>query len=219
MLAVLIEQEKITEKKVERCYYARRKINMLALISFMPRECKNDEHAETLERLKFWATSPVDGQNNIFWLRGPQDCGKSKIVGALCRGQANRRRCLLNESRAWRPSSNLSLLQAAWVTSSLKPLKAHWFGGLLIFLVDGIEWCRRGPGQGPKTVDKEEEVLKTVLRILIDGSTHFPPDVRLLISSRGNEGVRKLLEGCPRVKELEMEEAKPVQCKNFGEED
>lgn len=88
----------------------------------------------------------------------------------------------------------------------LEPLLAHGPDERpLVFLVDGIEWC--GHGQDAETARKEQGVLMEALRVLVEGSTRFPPNVRLVISSRENEQVRELLGDCPRVEQLDMDAA------------
>ncbi|KAJ7108436.1 hypothetical protein C8R43DRAFT_187314 [Mycena crocata] len=92
----------------------------------------------------------------------------------------------------------------------LEPLLAHAYVGPLVFLVGGLEWCGH-IGDEPIKPRAEQEVLQEVLRVLVQGSSRFPPNVRLLISSRESASIRELLGGSERVVELELEAAAAIE--------
>ncbi|KAJ7503131.1 hypothetical protein B0H11DRAFT_619634 [Mycena galericulata] len=207
--------------------------------------CKEGEYAAILAHIKSWATSAFqDGvDKNIFWLRGPAGCGKSKAVATFFDDflDAHHIGCNLffDEYRKKDPALAMQTLatqlgmqfqyscqalthaigngiaanplimncslEEQLDTLVLQPLLAHAPETPLVFLVDGIEWC--GHGMDADSARKQQGLLMEVLRVLLEGSAHFPPNVRLLISSREDERVRDLLGDCRRVAELEMEVA------------
>ncbi|KAF7362429.1 WD40 repeat-like protein [Mycena venus] len=80
----------------------------------------------------------------------------------------------------------------------LMPLLAQVPARPIMLLVDGLEWCGTGKGQEESVM---QDMLKRVLRVLVEGSAHFPPNVRLLISGWQDQSVL-VLEGCDRVENL-----------------
>ncbi|KAJ7503136.1 hypothetical protein B0H11DRAFT_619814 [Mycena galericulata] len=241
----------LAHEKVERQTEKLRALKLIETLNHietctagLPR-CKDGEHAATLAHIKSWATSAFqDGvDKNIFWLRGPAGCGKSKVVATFFDDFLDAHQIggnlFFDEYRKKDPALAMQTLatqlgmqfqhsfqalthaigngitanplivncslEEQFDTLVLQPLLAHAPKTPLVFLVDGIEWC--GHGMDADSARKQQGLLMEVLRVLLEGSAHFPPNVRLLISSREDERVRDLLGDCRRVAELEMEAA------------
>ncbi|KAJ7188923.1 hypothetical protein C8R46DRAFT_32283 [Mycena filopes] len=90
----------------------------------------------------------------------------------------------------------------------LQPLLAHAPPGPVVFLLDGLDHC--GADDGGKDASGEREALVEVLGVLVEGSARFPPNVRLLISGGEGKAIRKLLDRCDRVTQLEVPAAEFV---------
>ncbi|KAJ7188921.1 hypothetical protein C8R46DRAFT_1024140 [Mycena filopes] len=84
----------------------------------------------------------------------------------------------------------------------LDPFLANAPTGPVIFLLDGLDHC--GAAEGEYEIYGKRKALVEVLRILVEGSARFPPNVRLLISGGEGMAIRRLLDGCDRVMQLEV---------------
>jgi GTPase SAR1 family protein len=178
--------------------------------------------------------SPLHDGKNVLWLRGPAGCGKTAVITTLIeelsdahhlggnfffeKGKDRDPSFLIQTLAAQLASSdkplmcgiasriraNKSVLQGSledqFEQLLLRPLLAHTPDRPVVFLVDGLEWCGKGQEVG------ERDILKKVLRLLVEGSARFPPNVRLLFDEE-DESVRELLGSCDRVVEFEMAEA------------
>jgi hypothetical protein len=197
--------------------------------------CTDGAHATTLASIKAWAVSPLHDGKNVLWLRGPAGCGKTAVITTLIEELSDAHHLggnfffekdkdrdpsfliqtlvaqlassdkPLMRGIAGRIRANRSVLQGSledqFEELLLRPLLAHAPNRPVVFLVDGLEWCGKGQEGG------ERDILKKVLRLLVEGSARFPPNVRLLFSGEEDESVREFLGGCDRVVEFEMAEA------------
>jgi hypothetical protein len=86
----------------------------------------------------------------------------------------------------------------------VQPLVAYASDRPVVFLFDkyGFGLERRQPAEEEDSA--EREMMKRVLRLLVQGSASFPPNVRLVIGGRDDEDLSDVMEGCARVVELEM---------------
>ncbi|KAJ7350758.1 hypothetical protein DFH08DRAFT_862300 [Mycena albidolilacea] len=86
----------------------------------------------------------------------------------------------------------------------VQPLVAYASDRSVVFLFDkyGFGPERRQPAEEEDSA--EREMMKRVLRLLVQGSARFPPNVRLVIGGRDDEDLSDVMEGCVRVVELEM---------------
>jgi len=98
-------------------------------------------------------------------------------------------------------------LEAQFEALILQPLLAHVLDGPLVFLVHGVDsflGCAHGHETAGKFKERQEMAMR-VLQVLVEGSARFPSNVRLLISSQENEGVRELLGGFPKARVVQLE--------------
>ncbi|KAJ7736845.1 hypothetical protein B0H16DRAFT_1572807 [Mycena metata] len=81
-----------------------------------------------------------------------------------------------------------------WRTAPSRPV---------VFLLDGLDSFAVGIGREDKEARGEREALERVLRVLVEGSARFPPDVRLLVSGGQGKEIQEILGDCHRVIGLE----------------
>ncbi|KAJ7188922.1 hypothetical protein C8R46DRAFT_1184192 [Mycena filopes] len=84
----------------------------------------------------------------------------------------------------------------------LRPLLANAPTRPVVFLLDGLDHC--GADGGEEDASNEREALAEVLGVLVKGSARFPPNVRLLLSGGEGKTIRRLLDRCDRVMQLEV---------------
>ncbi|KAJ7025871.1 hypothetical protein C8F04DRAFT_1046075 [Mycena alexandri] len=86
----------------------------------------------------------------------------------------------------------------------LQPLLAHAPARPVVFLLDGLDHFGKESAREDREAHGEREALERVLRVLVEGSARFPPNVRLLVSGGQNKGIREILGDCRRVIRLEV---------------
>ncbi|KAJ7033352.1 hypothetical protein C8F04DRAFT_1234777 [Mycena alexandri] len=86
----------------------------------------------------------------------------------------------------------------------LQPLLSHAPARPVVFLLDGLDRFGKESGREDKEARGEREALERVLRVLVEGSARFPPNVRLLVSGGQSKGIREILGDCRRVIGLEV---------------
>ncbi|KAJ7496700.1 hypothetical protein FB451DRAFT_1456187, partial [Mycena latifolia] len=86
--AVLLEMIKSNERSV--CMtneiattQALAHLHCVSMLSPNLRQCTDGAHTAPLAHVTAWATSPLSNGKNVFWLRGPADCGKSAVAVSL----------------------------------------------------------------------------------------------------------------------------------------
>ncbi|KAJ7125292.1 hypothetical protein C8R44DRAFT_136182 [Mycena epipterygia] len=194
--------------------------------------CKDEEHRATCERINSWAEA--QDSKNVYWLRGPARCDKSMVITLfdefaeahnLGGNFFEKDPALVLESLAAQLAAQYARHYSAhqgesWSAQQVRTPRGAVRGASalaaeaasapeqVVFLFDGFEWCDHRK-EAEKALE-EQNTLQKVLRLLVEGSAQFPPNVRLLISSRTEtEEVRDVLKGCERVVEHEMEPGLP----------
>ncbi|KAF7325286.1 WD40 repeat-like protein [Mycena venus] len=180
-------------------------------------QCTDGAHAATLAAIKLWLTGAAPIVTTLFL-----DClDAHHLVGNFFfeKDQPKRDPALLIQTLAAQLASShdadalkIAIAQRIQADENimnrcleeqfeqllLMPLLAQVPARPIMLLVDGLEWCGTGKGQEESA---EQDMLKRVLRVLVEGSAHFPPSVRLLISGWQDQSVL-LLENCDRVENL-----------------